>query len=78
MRKKIIELIEEIKGINIEDNGTDYRLIEDLGMDSIEIMQLVVCMEDGLNIELDLEELDIDVLSSINSLANVFSKCLKA
>lgn len=68
MRKKILQIIKQIKEGDIDDTGMDYRLYEDFGMDSIEIMELVVAIEDEFDIEFDLDELDIEYLATIETL----------
>lgn len=76
MRKKILQIIERIKGNSINDDGLDYRLYEDLGMDSIETMELVVAIENEFDIEFDLDELDIEYLTTIKSLEQAVEKIL--
>lgn len=76
MRKKILQIIERIKGNSIDDDGLDYKLYEDLGMDSIETMELVVAIENEFNIEFDLDELDIEYLTTVKTLEQAVEKIL--
>jgi acyl carrier protein len=49
--KKIIS--EKIHGIDIEDISFEASLIEDLGADSLTIVELVMSLEDIFDIEID-------------------------
>jgi acyl carrier protein len=49
--KKIIS--EKVPGIDIEDVSSEASLIEDLGADSLTIVELVMSLEDIFDIEID-------------------------
>lgn len=68
VKKSIEQIISDIVGyqVNVEN---DANLMYDYNMDSLQIMNVVVEIEDKLNIEFGLDELNVDDLI-------VFSKLL--
>jgi acyl carrier protein len=58
---KIKEIMAEQLGINEEDISSDSSLAEDLGADSLDIVEIVMAMEEEFEIEIsdsDAEKLD--------------------
>ena len=54
---KVIKLISNImKDVDIEDILPESSLIEDLGADSLTVVELVMAMEENFNLEIDDEE----------------------
>ena len=74
MEKKIISLIAEKLGKKVEDIKPESRLIEDLGADSLDIVELIMTFEDEFNISLPDEE-----VAKMKTIGNVidFIKSLK-
>ena len=66
-QKKVEEIIFEILGqeVKIDDNTN---LMYDYGMDSIQIMNVVVAIENQFDIEFELENLDIENLMVFSGL----------
>jgi acyl carrier protein len=48
----------------------DARLVEDLGMDSTNVVELMMALEDSIGLEVDLDELDPEVFSTVATLAD--------
>ena len=49
-------------------------LIKTYGMDSIQIMELLVCLEDEFKISFEEEDIDIEILNSVDSLSDFILK----
>lgn len=52
----------------------DSRLIDELGLDSISMLELVTAIEEEFDITIDFEELDIEVLNVASSFAALISR----
>lgn len=60
----------------VPDSWTsDTDLINDIGIDSLQIVQFMLALEDRLGISIDYEELTFDDFSSIRALASFLEKC---
>lgn len=57
-------------GVIVDDKLSDFNLSEDLGFDSIRLIELVVEIETKFNIEIDDEFFELDNLSSYTKLVN--------
>jgi len=80
------EIIEKIVNILILEILLPYKknefdssksLINDYGLDSIQIMELIVALEDEFKISFDEEGIDIEYFYSIDSLAKLIEKFIK-
>ncbi|HEX8091262.1 MAG TPA: acyl carrier protein [Blastocatellia bacterium] len=49
------------------------RLIDELGLDSITMLELITAVEEEFDITIDFEELDIDVLNVASSFASLIN-----
>ncbi|MBR6778619.1 MAG: acyl carrier protein [Clostridia bacterium] len=56
MKEKIISLIAEKLNKKVEDINENTRLVEDLGADSLDIVELIMAFEDEFNVSLPDEE----------------------
>ena len=56
MKEKIISLIAEKLNKKVEDIKENTRLVEDLGADSLDIVELIMAFEDEFNVSLPDEE----------------------
>ena len=75
MQEKIIELICEKLNKKKEDIKMESRLIEDLGADSLDFVELVMAFEDEFGISLPDE--DVGKLKTINDIGEYISKLQK-
>ncbi len=57
LRVALAELVEQETGVKPENLGDDVVLIEGLGLDSIDLVGLVVQVENRFQIKIDTEEL---------------------
>lgn len=58
MKDRILEIIAEQFHVNVEDLEEDTNFVDDLNVDSIELLELVMAIEDEFDIELDDEILE--------------------
>jgi Phosphopantetheine attachment site. len=71
------EIIKTLLAETIEDMGakeswnTDTDIINDIGIDSIQIVRFMLSLEDALGVSLDFEELSFEDFSSIGALAKL-------
>ncbi len=56
VEKKVIDIISRELGVNAEDIKMDSTFIEDLGADSLDIVELVMKFEDEFNLQIPDEE----------------------
>lgn len=66
MKDRILEIIAEQFHVNVEDLEEDTNFVDDLNVDSIELLELVMAIEDEFDIELD-----DDVLENITTVGDV-------
>ncbi len=76
MKEKIKEILSEIKenpaaAATLSDE-TD--IINDVGLDSLQMVSFVLKLEEELDIEIDFDNFDFSHLSSINNLSEFLSK----
>ena len=58
MQEKIIKLVAEKKKKKVEDIKLDSRLVEDLGADSLDVVELIMTFEDEFGVSLPDEEVE--------------------
>ncbi|MGN0788188.1 MAG: acyl carrier protein [Candidatus Onthoplasma sp.] len=75
MEKKIIEMIAEKLGKKPEELKPEQKLVEDLGADSLDLVELVMTFEDEFGISLPDE--DVDKLKTIKDIVDYISKLKK-
>ena len=64
-------LAKTIDGENSKDTWTaETDIINDIGIDSIQLVRFMLSVEDELGISLDFDDLDFDDFSSIGALAD--------
>lgn len=63
---EIFDIIHEIKS-EISDMKVDSRLIEDLGFDSVEFVELFLMLEDQYNIEISDFDYNVDTFKDVNA-----------
>lgn len=75
MEKKIISLIAEKLGKSADQITRDSRLIEDLGADSLDVVELIMAFEDEFNISLPDE--DVANMKTIGNIVDYINKLSK-
>ncbi|MBB6715557.1 acyl carrier protein [Clostridium gasigenes] len=72
MEQKIINILSEIKEDETLKNSlsSDSKIIDKVGLDSLQMINFILMVEEAFNIEIDYEEFDFDYLESINSFCN--------
>mgnify|MGYP001151800033 CR=1 FL=1 len=66
----VIVSIYEIKKIEVNKDSK----FDEIGLDSIEFVQLIVNIEDKFNIEFNEEELNVDMYKNVNDLVKVIEE----
>jgi acyl carrier protein len=75
MKQRLIKIICEIKGekaleCNIDENSS---IIEDIGIDSLQMINLILKVEEEFGIEIDFDDFDYTYLSSISTFCDFIS-----
>ncbi|MBA4493467.1 acyl carrier protein [Paenactinomyces guangxiensis] len=65
--KIVIEELDERTVLETQLTGEES-LIEDLGFDSIMLLQLIIRLEDHFQIDFEVEDMSLELFKSINSL----------
>ncbi len=73
MVREVKLILEKIKGIpglaaQLSDSAD---IIEDVGLDSLQMMEFMLAVESQLNLEIDFEKLDFSYLKSIEKFSEV-------
>jgi acyl carrier protein len=70
-QQRIINLICEqiVVGVSADEVNNESSLIDDLQLDSIQMIELITKLEGEFDIELDDEDMDFQFFSTINSLS---------
>lgn len=77
MEEKVIKMIAKKLGKKIEDVNLNSRLVEDLGADSLDVVELLMLLEDEYGITIpDEEAVNLNTIGDIVNFLN--SKKLKA
>jgi acyl carrier protein len=76
MQETIKKILSEVKdtptaAIALSD---DTNIINDIGLDSLQMVTFMLKLEEELNIEIDFDTLDFSTLMSVGSLCNFLSK----
>ena len=76
MKNKLINLISEVtnKNLHLKDISKNFDLINDFGIDSIQMINLLLKIEDDFDIRLDYNNLKYDDIRSINNLLLLIQK----
>ena len=57
---------EQLNVSNLEDNGKPISLVEDLGADSLDIVELIMTFEEEFNIEISEDDIDNNPILTVN------------
>ena len=73
LQNKIKELIckDVLVGITVDEIANDAGLVSDLHLDSIQMMELIAGLENEFSIVLEDEDLDMQIFSTVESLAKL-------
>ena len=83
MERKLLEAIKNIADLNmtedealklLENNNTN--LMTEFGLDSLLRVQFIIELEEGFDIEVDMEDMDLEIFSNVGSLKNTIYKYL--
>lgn len=80
MEQKVMNGIKELIADILESQeeiSEDARLVEDLGIDSVLILQLIANIEMQFNITFDDEDLLVDKFSTVSSLADYITELME-
>ncbi len=68
MREKVVDIISNQLGIEKADVTPDASVVDDLGADSLDVVELVMALEEEFNLEIPDEEAE-----KIKSVQDIFS-----
>lgn len=79
MEQKIISILSEIKEDKslIHKVGSDTKIIDDIGLDSLEMINFVLRIEEEFNVEIDFEVFDFSNMETISSICKFIEKSLE-
>ena len=66
----ILALLPEVMGLELPGLSGETKLMEELGMRSANMLELLLGLEDDLEIEIDVEEIDEAGMRSVGDLAD--------
>ncbi len=75
MEQKIVELIAEKLCKKVEQITSESRLVEDLGADSLDVVELIMAFEDEFGVSLPDE--DIANMKTVGDIVNYINKLKK-
>lgn len=65
---------EVLVGVSADEINDDSALVDDLHLDSIQMIELITGLENEFDIVLEDEDLDLEFFSTVNSLAEFVQK----
>ncbi|MDD7363869.1 MAG: acyl carrier protein [Peptoniphilus sp.] len=75
MRDRILQIISEQVNRDVEDLDPKMNFVDDLNMDSIELVELIMSIEDEFEIELDEDKLeDLHTIGDVLELAEEYDQ----
>lgn len=74
IKEKLIDVIKEVVKLDTEAEVPADNLFESLAMDSLMAIELLVSVEQRFEIEIDDEDLNVDLLKSLDNLLNYIIK----
>jgi acyl carrier protein len=79
MIQSIKLILEKIKGVPglAEQLADSADIIEDVGLDSLQMMEFMLEIESQLNLEIDFEKLDFSYLKSIEKFSEILQQMKK-
>lgn len=77
VKERINKLIQEIIGDRAIEISDDFDLVEDLGIDSIEMMELLVKIENIFDVCIPDEKMDTDELRTYENLVEIITSLVE-
>jgi acyl carrier protein len=74
--KMILEKIKGVPGLS-QQLADSADIIEDVGLDSLQMMEFMLEIENQLNLEIDFEKLDFSYLKSIEKFSEILQQMKK-
>jgi len=74
MERKVIEIIQEIIPDKSKQIGRNSQLIEELGFDSVNILELITTIEEKFGISLQDEDLELENFKSVETILALLVK----
>jgi len=75
---QVVDILYKLKEEGFEKNSIngETRIIDDVGVDSLEMINLFLSIEDTFDLEIEFETVELSVLETVNSLTNfVMDQC---
>ena len=72
LEQKVIGILNEQLGFSLDDMTIDAKLIDDLGADSLDTIELVIAFEEAFEIEI--EEAEAEKLVTVGDVVNFLEK----
>jgi len=66
----IKDIIAKLKRVNAAELASDSDIVDEIGLDSLEMLQFMLELEERLAIQIDFDALDFSYLHSISRLAD--------
>lgn len=73
IQKDVIKIIEDQLGVGPWDIEPDTRFVEDLGMDSLDALELMMKVEEKFNIKID----DSEKITTVGELVTYVDNCIQ-
>ncbi len=76
-RQQVIETMKEAlesrtyMSLKVDEIGEDTSLIDDLGLDSFAILQLVTALEESFSIKIDSDDFELSLFRSVGKLVDL-------
>ena len=71
IKNDLLELLENVFNIEVNNIDENQNLFEFIEMDSLSLIEMLVCIENKFDIELYDEELDFNSFSTLNQIIEV-------
>jgi acyl carrier protein len=78
--EKIIDVLVEVKeNADLAEKYTENsKIIDDIGLDSLEMINFVLCIEDEFNIEINFDDFDFSVMEDVKTFSAFIDKSNKS
>ena len=76
IEEKVIKITANILSLNIKDININSHFINDLGADSLDLVELIMAFEDEFDI-MNIKDIDAEKMFSIKNSINYIEKALK-